>query len=148
MTDLTIPFTEMTAEQFQAHLDQRSVNTHDAERVASWFTDDAVQRTVATDTIARGRHAIRDSVATIFQAFPDLYLEVRDLFSTDDRMCVQGTATGTHTGAFLGLPPTGRRVEWDGCLVFRFASDGRVSEEIIYYDAATVLRQLGVLPES
>lgn len=147
MTDLTMRFTDMTAADFQAHLDGRSVNSHDAARVAGWFSQDAVQRVVATGTTARGRDAIRAAMQGLFEAFPDIYLEVRDLFGTDDRICVQCTATGTHGGEFVGLPPTGRRVEWDLCLVFRIAADGLVDEEIIYSDSATLLRQLGALPD-
>ena len=141
-------FTEMTCEQFQAHLDQRSVNSHDAARVATFFSDDGVQRLVATGATARGRDAIREAMQEWFRILPDLYVEVRDLFSADNRMCVQCTLTGTHEGEFLGLPPTGRRVEFDTCLVFRIGDGGLVDEEVIYSDFATMLRQLGALPEA
>ena len=147
MTELTTRFTDMTREQFQAHLDQRSVNTHDAARVATFFSEDGIQRRVATGETAKGRDAIGEAMEELFRALPDTHLEVRDLFSTDSRMCVQCTITGTHEGDFRGLPPSGRRVEYDICLVFRFGDDGLVDEEIIYWDGATMLRQLGVLPE-
>ncbi len=147
MTEMTLRFTDMTREQFQSHLDQRSVNTHDAARVATHFSEDAVQRNVATGETARGRDAIREAMQEWFRIFPDVHLVARDLFSTDDRMCVQCTLTGTHEGEFLGLPPTGRRVEVENCLVFRIGGDGLVEEEIIYWDAATMMRQLGVLPD-
>lgn len=141
-------FTEMTREQFQAHLDQRSVNTHDAARVATFFSEDGVQRRVATGESARGRDAIRQAMEELFQAFPDFYVEVRDLFTTDNRTCVQCTLTGSHEGAFLGVPPTGRRVEVEACLVFRWGGDGLAEEEIMYLDSATLLRQLGLFPDA
>ena len=144
----TLRFTDMTCEQFQAHLDERSVNTHDAARVAAFFSADGVQRLVATGATARGRDAIREAMQEWFRTFPDLYVEVRDLFSVGNRMCVQCTLSGTHEGELLGLPPTGRRVEVETCLVFRVAGDGLVHEEVIYSDFATMLRQLGVLPEA
>jgi steroid delta-isomerase-like uncharacterized protein len=141
-------FTEMTAADFQTHLDQRSVNTHDAASVASWFSEDGVQRQAATGVTARGRDAIREAMQAVFIAFPDVHLQVRDLFAVGDRMCIQCVLTGTHDGEFLGIPPTGRRVESELCLVFRFGADDLVDEEVVYSDAATLLRQLGVLPES
>ena len=147
MSEMTLRFTDMTREHFQSHLDQRSVNSHDAVRVATFFSEDAVQRRVATGETARGRDSIREAMAELFRILPDVHVEVRDLFSTDDRMCVQCTLTGTHEGEFLGLPPTGRGVEYDICLVFRIGGDGLVEEEIIYWDVATMMRQLGVLPE-
>lgn len=146
MSELTMQFTDMTREQFQAHLDLRSVNSHNADGVASFFTEDGVQRRVATGATARGRDAIREAMAESFRIFPDAYVEVRDLFSTSDRMCVQCTLTGTQGGEFLGLQPTHHRVEVDMCLVFRFGHNGLVEEEVIYLDSATMLRQLGLLP--
>ena len=143
--DLTMRFTEMTAEQFQAHLDQRSVNTHDAARVASWFAEDGVQRMVATGEIVRGRAAVEANMARAFEIFPDFRVEVRDLFASGDRMCVQCTVSGTHEGEGLGFPATGRRVEYDMCLVFRVGEDGLGEEEVIYADSVTMLTQLGVL---
>ncbi len=147
MTQLTTRFTDMTREQFQAHLDERSVNTHDAARVATFFSENGIQRRVPTGETATGRDAIRSAMEELFAAFPDVHLEVSDLFSTENRMCVQCTITGTHEGDFGGLPPTRRRMEYDVCLLFRFGDDGLVEEEIVYWDGATMLRQLGVLPE-
>ena len=141
-------FTEMTADDFQAHLDQRSVNTHIAANVASWFSENGVQRQVASGTEARGRDAIREAMQELFNGFPDVHLQVRDLFSAKDRICIQAVLTGTHKGEYLGIPPTGRRIENELCLVFRCAADGLVDEEVVYHDAATMLRQLGVLPET
>lgn len=149
MTTTTFPpFTEMTAEQFQAHLDQRSVNTHDAAAVSGWFAEDAVQRRVATGQTARGREAIRAAMQQLFAGFPDLYLEVRDLFSAGNRTCVQCVLRGTHEGDWAGIARTGRPIEVELCLVFRFGDHGLVDEELVYMDAATMLSQLGLLPES
>lgn len=139
-------FTEMSAQQFQAHLDERSVNTHDAASVAQWFAVDGVQRLMASGEAATGRRQIEERMANLFRGFPDFHLRVHDLFSIADRMCVECTATGTHEGEFAGLPASGRRVEIEWCLVFRFDADGLVVEENVYGDAATMLRQLGVLP--
>lgn len=147
-TTILPPFTEMTAEQFQAHLDQRSVNTHDAVAVSGWFADDAVQRRVGTGQTARGREAIRAAMHEQFTAFPDVYLDVLDLFKAGNRMCVQCVFSGTHEGDWAGIAPTRRRVEVELCLVFRFGDHGLVDEELIYLDAASMLQQLGLLPES
>ena len=143
--NLTMRLTEMTAEQFQAHLDQRSVNTHDAARVASWFGEDGEQRIIATGVTASGRAEIEANMARAFEIFPDFHVRVRDLFTAGDRTCVQCTLSGTHKGEGLGFPATGRRVEYEACLVFRWDEDGLAKEEVIYADSATMLTQLGVL---
>jgi hypothetical protein len=55
--------------------------------------------------------------------------------------------TGTQLGAWRGLPGTGRRLEFSLCAVFTFDENDRLARETIYYDRATVLRQLGVFHE-
>ena len=147
MTAVTPAFTEMSKEQFQAHLDERSVNTHDPARVASFFAVDGRQRRVATGEAATGRDAIRLAMAETFRGFPDLRVDVRDLFAAGARMCVEVTMTGTHQGEWRGVPPTNRRIEVELCLVFRFGADGLVEQETVYGDASTMLRQLGLVPE-
>jgi hypothetical protein len=50
---------------------------------------------------------------------------------------------GTHLGPFRGLPPTGRSFEMRFCAMFVFEEDRLVCERV-YFDANTVLRQLGI----
>ena len=58
------------------------------------------------------------------------------------------TLTGTHEGEYIAIPPTHRSVELPACSIFTLGADGLIGEEVVYFDAATLLRQLGVLPES
>ena len=50
---------------------------------------------------------------------------------------------GTHEGSFRGLPPTGREFEMRFCAFFVFEEDRLVCERV-YFDSATILRQLGI----
>ena len=54
--------------------------------------------------------------------------------------------TGTHDGPFAGIPPTGRRVEYPLVAIFEFEQDRLVCEKV-YFDTATILVQIGVLPD-
>lgn len=64
-----------------------------------------------------------------------------------DESCViyEMTFRGTHTGTFRGIPPTGRRGEIKGVVVFPM-KDGKALGERIYMDGLSLLTQLGVLP--
>jgi steroid delta-isomerase-like uncharacterized protein len=55
-------------------------------------------------------------------------------------------ARGTNDGPFAGLPATGRTIDVPFCEVLHYASDGRVLKAEFYYDMATMLGQLGLLP--
>lgn len=82
-------------------------------------------------------------LAVFLEGFPDLRLEVMDS-AADERMVAQRILfTGTHTGPFRGLPPTGRRVRFSGLEINRM-TDGRVAEHWFQLDALTLFEQLGL----
>ena len=76
-------------------------------------------------------------------AFPDQRNELIALHHSDDSVVVEANLYGTHLGAFRGLPPTGRSFELRICALFLFDDDRLVCERV-YFDAGTLLRQLGI----
>jgi predicted ester cyclase len=68
-----------------------------------------------------------------------------DLLAAGDQVAVRWTATGTHTGTLLGIPPTGKHVTAPGISIFRVAGD-KIEEGQTVYDALGTLQQLGVIP--
>jgi len=146
MSDALRPLVEMTTRaELQAHFDERSLNTHDPSAVAAHFAEAAVQRRVSTGTVVRGREAIHAVAADLLNGFPDFHVEVRDMFASGNRMCAEITLRGTFDGEWQGIAPTHRRMEIENCFLFRFGVDGLLEEETIYGDAATLMRQLGLL---
>lgn len=76
-------------------------------------------------------------------AFADLSYEICDAFGDGDRVAVRLITRGTHTGEFMGTPPTGRRFEIEAIHIFRIA-DGKVAEHWAKRDDAGLARQLGL----
>ena len=76
-------------------------------------------------------------------AFPDQRNELISLHHSDDAVIVEAMLYGTHLGPFRGLPPTGRSFEMRFCALFLFEGSELVCERV-YFDAGTVLRQLGI----
>jgi steroid delta-isomerase-like uncharacterized protein len=93
-----------------------------------------------------GKGAVRDLLGELLGAFPDFHVEVERLRHADDAVIVEGRVTGTHRGSFGGIPATGRRVEYPGVAIFEFEEDRLVCEKL-FFDSATILSQIGVLPE-
>jgi predicted ester cyclase len=54
-------------------------------------------------------------------AFPDARVTVEDQIAEGEMVVTRWTATGTHTGELLGIPPTGRRIEISGMTINRFS---------------------------
>jgi steroid delta-isomerase-like uncharacterized protein len=77
------------------------------------------------------------------KAFPNFVFQPTRVSPTPDAVLVEGRFTGTHLGAWRGLPATGRHVDFPMCLIFEFQDDQMVNEKI-YFDLGTPLRQLGV----
>jgi steroid delta-isomerase-like uncharacterized protein len=125
----------------------RLENDHDLEGVLRTFGDVARYDDEPWNEHYRGRDGVRLFYEQLVRALPDLQIEVQRWHTCDDAILVEVIIRGTHLGAWRGLPPTGRRVEFPLCGVYTFDSDDRLAGEKIYYDRGTVLRQLGVFHE-
>lgn len=82
-------------------------------------------------------------LGVFLEGFPDLHLDVLDT-SADEHMVAQRIEfSGTHTGPFRGLPPTGRKVCFGGIEINRMV-DGKVVEHWFQMDMITMFQQLGL----
>ena len=86
---------------------------------------------------------VRAHLGELTTAFPDLELVVERVHHADDAVIVEGRQTGTHRGDFFGLPPTGRRIDVRAAVFYRFDGE-RMTNETVYFDLPTQLRQLGL----
>ena len=75
-------------------------------------------------------------------AFPDLAVEVELVFGEGDFVVGRWTASGTHTGPWAGVEPTGRTMRFSAANIFRFA-DGKVVEIWNHRDDLGLMEQLG-----
>jgi steroid delta-isomerase-like uncharacterized protein len=78
-------------------------------------------------------------------AFPDQRNELRALHHTDDAVITEFDLLGTHLGPLRGIPPTGKTFRCPMTAFFVFEGD-RIVCERVYFDSATILRQLGLMP--
>jgi steroid delta-isomerase-like uncharacterized protein len=88
---------------------------------------------------------IKDFVAQIRAAFPDLQMTADDLIVEGDRLAVRSTMRGTHEGDFMGIPATGKKVEVSNFDFVRFESD-QAAEHWGAIDTDALMEQLGVAP--
>jgi predicted ester cyclase len=73
--------------------------------------------------------------------FSDSHIAAADIIGEGDKVVVRWTWTGTHTGEFMGIPPTGRHIAIKGISIHRFA-DGKFVESWASYDALGMMQQL------
>jgi len=93
---------------------------------------------------SRGPEAYRAAARRLKAPCPDFQIHVEDVIEQGDRVAVRWRGVGTHTGAFMGRPPSGRRIVVHGMVVYRFAGD-RVAEMWPMVDRYGALQQMGIV---
>jgi steroid delta-isomerase-like uncharacterized protein len=125
----------------------RQENAHDLDGIVATFGDRAIYEERAWGEQYQERQGVRAYYAALVTAMPDLSIQVDRRHVTERDIVLEVTIRGTHLGVWRGLPPTGRRIEFPLCAVYTFGADDKLAGERIYYDRATVLRQLGLYRE-
>jgi steroid delta-isomerase-like uncharacterized protein len=95
----------------------------------------------------RGMAALRNVVQKYRTAFPDLRIEIQDVFSSGDKVVTRWRASGTQRGKLDELPATGRQATVTGITIDRFSGD-RIIESYGIWDALGLMQQLGVVTMS
>jgi uncharacterized protein (TIGR02246 family) len=116
---------------------------HDAAALAKIYAENG---TVASPVggVLEGRDEIERIYRLWFSAFPDIRIVQDDLVIDGDRVVIVARASGTHSGDFFGLAPTGRPMEFQVAVVMTVA-DGLIVQERRIYDFTGLLVQVGVL---
>lgn len=117
------------------------LNAGDIDGCLALAAPDLISNLAELPEPQRGRDAWRQGVEMMRRAFPDLQAHIEDIVAAEDKVAVRVRFRGTHSGEFLGIPATGRTVEYVSHEFYRIA-DGLIAEEWICSDMATLLGQL------
>jgi steroid delta-isomerase-like uncharacterized protein len=121
-----------------------AINAHDAAAVQAFWDAAGVER--FPDQVCHGPAEIGAYFQALFDALPDVRLEVAATAEQGDAVFVRWHATGTHTGGqFAGLDATGKTVSVDGMDHFT-VRDGRIVSNFVVFDQLEFGRQLGLMP--
>jgi steroid delta-isomerase-like uncharacterized protein len=100
---------------------------------------------VPTGEVHDGTEAVDRYFRETRAAFPDQRNELIAMHHADDAVLAEFWLKGTHEGEFRGIPPTHKAFTCQCLAVFMFQGEGLVCERV-YFDTATILGQLGLLP--
>jgi steroid delta-isomerase-like uncharacterized protein len=103
------------------------------------------RRHTASGGPAQRREDFKSSILSTREAFPDLATTIEDMVEEDDRIAIRWRSTGTHSGTFYDVPPTGREVTVFGVTFARFDAD-MVADEWVTWDPLQLLTALGIIP--
>jgi predicted ester cyclase len=102
------------------------VNTGDVDRIDEFIAPNYVESYMNVEHQI-GREGAREHVLGVRQTFPDLEVTVEQQIAEGDWVATRITARGTHTGEWIGIAPTGERVEMTGVNLDRVV-DGLIVE--------------------
>lgn len=105
------------------------------------YSPELIRHVAGFDDVV-GIEAYKKEIMTLHTAFPDMVLSFEIKFIKDDEIMYITTFTGTQTGSFGELPPTGKKVTFSGVEIDRIV-DGKIVEEWAYTNYLDIYTQLG-----
>src|SRR5258708_4404644 len=118
----------------------------DPERVLALYADDCVFEDVTFGLAARGKEELRSFVNRAFAAVPDFQYGVTSRFVARGWAVIEWVMSGTHQGDWPGMPATGKRFSSVRGASILDLQVGKIRRESDYWDAATFMKQVGLLP--
>jgi steroid delta-isomerase-like uncharacterized protein len=115
------------------------------DALAEVYAEDLVLHEPDEDIV--GIEGLKQFVAMIRAALPDLRVTLEDVIAEGDKVVSRWTAQGTHQGELMGIAPTGNRVTITGITIHRI-EDGKIVEEWENWDALGMMQQIGAVPSS
>ena len=115
------------------------------DRYYEVYTDDVVAHGFPPD-VPPNIDGIRAMFGSMWVAFPDLHGDVKHLVADGDTAAVHFQVSGMQEGEFMGIPPTGKRIEIEVMAFVRFNDEAKIVERWTRMDEVALLTQLGVMP--
>ena len=118
-------------------------NGRKLEMIDNLVTADYVYHGPAGQEI-RGAEGLKQFLGMYFNAFPDVKVDIEDVFGEGDRVVSRVTGRGTHKGELMGIPPTGKEITVMVICTNRFQG-GKITEDWELIDLFGMMQQLGVI---
>src|SRR5580692_8856763 len=120
---------------------QDVINEHHGDHAAGYLNP-GMQWSGGTVGTITGSANVAGLFAGVVAAFPDAHITIDDIFGQADQVVVRVVVSGTQEGPILGIPASGRHVQWDGVDVYRL-SHGKISNIWAGDDWTAILNDTG-----
>jgi steroid delta-isomerase-like uncharacterized protein len=94
--------------------------------------------------VPRSAESVKREAAAWLTGFPDLDFVLEQMIAAGDRVVSHCTMRGTHTGVWMGIAPTGRKVSIPIFTIHRIA-DGKIAEDWVLVGSLMLFQQLGLV---
>ena len=114
------------------------------DRIDEFYADDFVNIDPSSPDV-KNLAQFKEWVAVMNAGFPDEQVTIEDMVAEGDKVVKQWSVKATHTGEFMGIPPTNKKTNMSGITIYRIV-DGKVKGCVWSYDTYGFMVQLGVIP--
>lgn len=121
-------------------------NSHDCSRAGEIYARDYRGLDITDASRVTGPGGVAKQLERFYRAFPDLKFQPEETILENNRVALYWSASGTHQGTLLNIPPSGRRVHVHGVSMLRI-ENSRIVRGVHLWDMAALLRAIGLLPE-
>ena len=117
-------------------------NEKDLSAIDSFFSD-SLTRQVNSVNLASNKNELTANLQVYFTGFPDLKIKIDNMASEGQQVYISWTLTGTNTGVFGELQPTGKKIKISGISRTDFNEAGKIIHEEVFYNELSLLQQMG-----
>ena len=118
-------------------------NSNDLDYLTEVVSEDLLTPNIMSG-IPHGLEGAKAAHRIMLAGFPDYQTIIEDMIAEGDKVAARIKMTGTHTGEFIGIPPTGKQRAFTGIDIARRANS-KIVEHRSEEDGVSLLQQLGVL---
>jgi steroid delta-isomerase-like uncharacterized protein len=122
---------------------QEIYNSNDLDRLTEVVSEDLLTPNIMPG-IPDGLEGAKAAHRIMLAGFPDYQTVIEDMLAEGEKVAARIRMRGTNTGEFMGIPATGKHVEFTGIYIARIAN-GKIVEHWGEEDSVSLLGQLGVL---
>ncbi len=122
-----------------------ALNSMDRMDPLDLCSEDTRFEDTAFGVVAAGKGQYKGVFAKFFGSISDVRSEVESVIASGGKAAAVWTFSGIQKGDFPGIPATGKSFSVRGVSILE-VEDGKVKSRTDYWDSATMLRQLGVIP--
>ena len=117
-------------------------NGKDLDAIDAYYAENMVRKVNGVN-LASSKNELTANMQVYFTGFPDLKLEMDNLATDGKEIYMSWTITGTNTGVFGELPPTGKKIKIIGITRMEFDEEGKILVEEVSYNELSLLQQMG-----
>jgi steroid delta-isomerase-like uncharacterized protein len=118
-------------------------NRRDIPGLLETLCDDPIYKVMATSATFKGREQVAQFYTGLFEGVPDAMFELINVFVGEEGVVEESILRGTQRGILFGIAATGREIALPLTIVFPILKR-QIMGERLYFDLATLARQLGV----